>query len=143
MVSKNNLAKQLEDNAKRVPHYGLRKLSVGVASVLLSTTLYFGATASADTNEPVSSGPEIDTNQTTKTSEPYTTDSEVPLSATASKENVASRAGNPANNVNGSPAANSQAGQATNQAEVQATKPAGPTQGPASAKPTDLNTRQS
>lgn len=136
MVSKNNLAKQLEDNAKRVPHYGLRKLSVGVASVLLSTTLYFGATASADTNEPVSSGPETDTNQTTKTSEPYTTNSEVPLSAKASKENVASRAGNPANNVNGSPAANSQAGQATNQTEPQATKPAGPTQGPASAKPT-------
>ena len=137
MVSKNNLAKQLEDNAKRVPHYGLRKLSVGVASVLLSTTLYFGATASADTNEPVSSGPEIDTNQTTKTPEPYTANSEVPLSATASKKNVASRAGNPANNVNGSPAANSQAGQATNQAEPQVTKPAGPTQDPASAKPTE------
>lgn len=29
-------------DAKRVPHFALRKLSVGVASVLLGTTLYFG-----------------------------------------------------------------------------------------------------
>lgn len=53
MVSKNNLAKQMEERAKHVPHYGLRKLSVGVASVLLSTTLYLGITAHADTNVPV------------------------------------------------------------------------------------------
>src|SRR5699024_5308335 len=34
----------------RTPHYGIRKLSVGVASVLISTTLYMGATtAKADT----------------------------------------------------------------------------------------------
>ncbi len=39
----------MQDEAKRVPHYGLRKLSVGVASVLLSTTLFFGVSAHADT----------------------------------------------------------------------------------------------
>lgn len=48
MVSKNNLQHKLAGNARHIPHYGLRKLSVGVASVLLSTTLYFGATAHAD-----------------------------------------------------------------------------------------------
>lgn len=49
MVSKNNFKKIMQDEAKRVPHYGLRKLSVGVASVLLSTTLFFGVRAQADT----------------------------------------------------------------------------------------------
>ena len=51
MVSKNNhqILKQRQTN--QVPHYGLRKLSIGVASVLLSTTFYLGAaTAHADTN---------------------------------------------------------------------------------------------
>ena len=49
MVSKNNFKHKMQDEAKRVPHYGLRKLSVGVASVLLSTTLFFGVSAHADT----------------------------------------------------------------------------------------------
>lgn len=40
--------------AEQTPHYGLRKLSVGLASVLLSTSLYLGLseTASADTVQP-------------------------------------------------------------------------------------------
>src|SRR5699024_3858616 len=42
MVSKNNIQHKMEDDAKRVPHYGLRKLGIGDASVLLGTTLYFG-----------------------------------------------------------------------------------------------------
>lgn len=49
MLSKNNPYKQYE---KVVPHYGLRKLSIGVASVLLSTSFYLGASqmlANADT----------------------------------------------------------------------------------------------
>lgn len=41
-VSKNNFRNKMEADARRVPHWGLRKLSVGVASVLLGTTLYFG-----------------------------------------------------------------------------------------------------
>ena len=49
MVSKNNWQYQQQRQAQRVPHYGLRKLSVGVASVLLSTTLYMGMSAHADT----------------------------------------------------------------------------------------------
>lgn len=49
MVSKNNFKHKIQDEAKRVPHYGLRKLSVGVASVLLSTTLFFGVSAHAET----------------------------------------------------------------------------------------------
>ena len=48
MLSKNNLYKKTQNEAKQVPHYGLRKLSIGVASVLLSTTLYFGVNAQAD-----------------------------------------------------------------------------------------------
>lgn len=53
-VSKKNIQHKLEADAKRVPHWGLRKLSVGVASVLLGTTIYFGAgstVAHADTVE--------------------------------------------------------------------------------------------
>ena len=41
MTGKNNR----NTHSKQVPHYGLRKLSVGVASVLLSTTIYLGASA--------------------------------------------------------------------------------------------------
>lgn len=52
-------------DAKKVPHYGLRKLSVGVASVLLSTTLYFGATAHADANVPTTT-PQTPAAQTDK-----------------------------------------------------------------------------
>ena len=44
MVSKNNRQILKQSGAKQTPHYGLRKLSIGVASVLLSTTLYMGAT---------------------------------------------------------------------------------------------------
>ena len=50
MVSKNNFKNKMEQTAARTPHYGIRKLSIGVASVLISTTLYMGATtAKADT----------------------------------------------------------------------------------------------
>ena len=59
MVSKNNLKWKQQRDAQRVPHYGLRKLSVGVASVLLSTTLYMGATASADTVSEPSGEPTV------------------------------------------------------------------------------------
>ena len=60
MVSRNNV--QLKDRyaTKQVPHYGIRKLSVGVASVLLSTTLYMGVTAHADTIAETDPQPTID-----------------------------------------------------------------------------------
>ena len=57
MVSKNNQQWKQQQEAQRVPHYGLRKLSVGVASVLLSTTLYMGVTAHADTMVETSQQP--------------------------------------------------------------------------------------
>ena len=50
MTGRNNHNNQY---AKRVPHYGLRQLSIGVASVLLSTSFYLGASqlvVKADTN---------------------------------------------------------------------------------------------
>lgn len=49
MVSKSNFKELDRKMAHALPHYGLRKLSIGVASVLLSTTLYAGVTAQADT----------------------------------------------------------------------------------------------
>ena len=42
MLSRNNVEQREALNAKRVPHYSLRKLSIGVASVLLGTSFYFG-----------------------------------------------------------------------------------------------------
>ena len=44
MLRKKN--RMFVDSADRTPHYSLRKLSVGVASVLLSTTLWMGANGS-------------------------------------------------------------------------------------------------
>ncbi|WP_368669261.1 mucin-binding protein [Limosilactobacillus kribbianus] len=41
-------------HSHRVPHYGLRKLGIGVTSVLLGTTLYFGANAPAANADTVS-----------------------------------------------------------------------------------------
>ncbi|WP_295728580.1 YSIRK-type signal peptide-containing protein [uncultured Limosilactobacillus sp.] len=43
MVSRNNQYDRQQRIAQRHPHYGLRKLSFGVASVLLGTTLYFSS----------------------------------------------------------------------------------------------------
>lgn len=53
-VSKNNIQNKLQADARRVPHWSLRKLSVGVASVLLGTTFYFGMSnvAHADVVSP-------------------------------------------------------------------------------------------
>ena len=73
MVSKNNQWQHLQVSAQRVPHYGLRKLSVGVASVLLSTTLYMGVNAHADTvtapNETTTSSTAMVTNQSSSSTE--------------------------------------------------------------------------
>lgn len=46
MVSKNNMQYKQQREAQQVPHYGLRRLSVGVVSVLLGTTLYLGVNQS-------------------------------------------------------------------------------------------------
>lgn len=49
MVSKKNIKNKMIADSRQIPHYGIRKLSIGVASVLLSTTLYFGISAHAAT----------------------------------------------------------------------------------------------
>lgn len=79
MVSKNNQWQHLQASAQRVPHYGLRKLSVGVASVLLSTTLYMGVSAHADT--------------VTTSSETVTPAAAVPASGSAGTETTGDAAG--------------------------------------------------
>ncbi len=48
MVSKNNKDFYLRKSANKVSKYTIKKLSVGVASVLLSTTFFLGTAASAD-----------------------------------------------------------------------------------------------
>ena len=45
MVSKNNRIRRMEEVAGRQSHFGIRKLTVGAASVLLGITLLFGANA--------------------------------------------------------------------------------------------------
>ncbi|MCZ9678494.1 YSIRK-type signal peptide-containing protein [Lactobacillus mulieris] len=41
-VSKNNFRNKMEQSSRQVQHFGFRKFSVGLTSVLLSTSLYFG-----------------------------------------------------------------------------------------------------
>lgn len=57
MVSKNNRIKRMEEAAERQSHFGIRKLTVGAASVLLGITLLFGANAKVaradETNESI------------------------------------------------------------------------------------------
>ncbi|WP_282115570.1 YSIRK-type signal peptide-containing protein [Lactobacillus intestinalis] len=53
MVSKNNRIERMEQAAERQSHFGIRKLTIGAASVLLGTTLWLGNNANvakADTN---------------------------------------------------------------------------------------------
>ena len=54
MFSKRNFGEKILENTQQVQHFGLRKLSVGVTSVLLGTSFYFGAatTVHAATNKP-------------------------------------------------------------------------------------------
>ena len=89
VVSKSNWQYQQQRQAQRVPHYGLRKLSVGVASVLLSTTLYMGVSAHADTVVTPS-----------ETSTPSTTVTTPNLGATETTSKVASLSANDVNGAN-------------------------------------------
>lgn len=67
MVSKNNRQILKQSGAKQTPHYGLRKLSIGVASVLLSTTFYMGATTVyADSNSESNSHQTLQTERTAR-----------------------------------------------------------------------------
>lgn len=95
MVSKNNLNHKLESDATRVPHWGLRKLTVGVASVLLGTTLFFGINAYAATDAPAVTG------QTTTS---ITTNSPSTTSSTASQSSATTNELNVSQNNNTMPA---------------------------------------
>jgi hypothetical protein len=65
MVSKNNRKFRMQQQAKRRPHYGLRKLTIGVASVLLSTTFYFGMGAvNAQASQLADNDQKMDSNST-------------------------------------------------------------------------------
>ncbi len=64
MVSKNNRYLREVMHSHRVPHYGLRKLGIGVTSVLLGTTLYFGANAPVANADQVSANASANSDQT-------------------------------------------------------------------------------
>lgn len=91
MVSKNNFKNKMNADAKRVPHYGLRKLGVGVASVLLGTTLYLGAGSVAHASVPASTT----TPTTTETTTPST-----PTSNASNEQTVTMPVTNPSTPVN-------------------------------------------
>ena len=65
MVSKNNRIKRMEEAAERQSHFGIIKLTVGAASVLLGITLLFGANAkvarAAETNVTTGAGTNVTT----------------------------------------------------------------------------------
>ncbi|WP_050755736.1 YSIRK-type signal peptide-containing protein [Limosilactobacillus coleohominis] len=89
MVSKNNQIKYEKWNANRKPHYGLRKLSIGVASVLLGTTLYWGGTTVlADTNAPVTPPTQETEQTTTNTSDSENQKSSLNLTDVKSQSNA-------------------------------------------------------
>ena len=98
MTRKKN--KMFVDSAERTPHYSLRKLSVGVASVLLSTTLWMsanGSVAHADTINDVNAAGKTSNNsaednsdpsETQKASEDQTQSQPAEATSQASEENA-------------------------------------------------------
>lgn len=86
MVSKSNFKELDRKMAHTLPHYGLRKLSIGVASVLLSTTLYAGVTAQADTatqSLSSSSSPQTTSPATNQTAENASTNNQTVTTSVA------------------------------------------------------------
>lgn len=67
MYSKNNVKMNAEKKAVKAPKYGLAKLSVGVASVLLGTTLVYGGANAKAATTPANAG-ELPTAQTSSAS---------------------------------------------------------------------------
>lgn len=139
MVSKNNFNHMMQENSKRVPHYGLRKLSVGVASVLLGATLYFGGTTvahadpvssndsqpttAATTDKTVSSPSNLASNKQTAQLVSQPENSQAAASATSTSQAVKSTASSAAVNTNS--AANDQS--VANSASSENAKPSSET----------------
>lgn len=102
------------NNQKSVPHYGLRKLTVGVASVLLSTTIYLGVGAVNGHAAPANDGQattQLDhtssTNQTSPNSSSISLAAPQPANSSSNQSSAATSA------VNSASAANPQSSSAT------------------------------
>ena len=67
MVSKNNRIQRIEQTAERQSHFGIRKLTVGAASVLLGTTLWLGNNANVASADTIKDNSEADTQESTHT----------------------------------------------------------------------------
>ena len=67
MVSKNNRIQRIEQTAERQSHFGIRKLTVGAASVLLGTTLWLGNNANVASADTIKDNGEADTQESTHT----------------------------------------------------------------------------
>ena len=67
MVSKNNRIQRIEQTAERQSHFGIRKLTVGAASVLLGTTLWLGNNANGASADTIKDNSEADTQESTHT----------------------------------------------------------------------------
>src|SRR5699024_9041052 len=131
MVSKNNRPLLREHSAsQRVPHYGLRKLSFRVASVLLSTTFFLGTGqavhADADTTKADTTEQNNETAQLAGT--PSEATSQNVQSQPANSQAESSQAAQPANPVVASPS-NYQSGNTYQQAENTASVNSGVGQG--------------
>ena len=108
MVSKNNRQILKQSGAKQTPHYGLRKLSIGVASVLLSTTFYMGATTVyADSTSESNSPQTLQAERTAQQSDTGVSEERLPVDSGSNNQ--------PANNDG-------------HDSPAQANKPKGPTE---------------
>lgn len=90
MVSKNNIAVKEQQLSKKVNKYGLRKLTVGTASVLLGVTMYGTATANADTATPDSASASANQTQQTNVDTHEVDISSASAANTSTNSNVAS-----------------------------------------------------
>ena len=84
MVSKRNKKYLITKQERLIPHYGLRKLSVGVASVLLSTSILMGMAtkAQADNQAPTETSTTQKQDQTPAKSTALDNDSQQTVQAT-------------------------------------------------------------
>lgn len=129
-MSKNNIKELLNKMRPQRPHYGIRKLSIGVASVLLSITIFAGegAVAHADSQNNVNNT--VQTGNTSSNSE--NTNKVVLSNDKKSASDAASPAGSQGSSANTGVNSATSAGNAS---EAQpAAKPAQPATAPANDK---------
>ncbi|QNQ81423.1 mucin-binding protein [Lactobacillus sp. PV034] len=122
MVSKNNKVKKFEQSAQRQNHFSIRKLTVGAASVLLGTSLYFG-TQTSQAHAAVESESDVKTTEVAKSEAPASSAAAMPASAanqasSAAISSVASSAVSSAASQASSAALSSAASDATTSSAV-------------------------